>query len=508
MVESTLNLSQIEKELSKNALIKDAIIIEQDDNTIKAFITLKPLVDPKAENRQVKLWRTMFDKGMYATIKNKPGSTIGRDFTGWVCQYNSIPIDIAEMNEWLDDTIHQILTTHGEDHSLDVLELGTGSGMILFNLIPNLRCYHGLDPSPNVIDFVAATARSIPSLEGKLHLYQGTALDFHLLKEATPTLAIINSVAQYFPSSNYLLNVIQGLLDLNTLSTIFFGDMRSFALEPEFCISKALSQFGETISKEDLRKELGQPHSEFLVDPAFFTSLVERLPERIASVEILPKHMKASNELVQYRYSAVIHVKNSHSQEPMIQPQDWIDFSQQNLNRESLCSLLSTTFEDVVAISNIPYSKTIFEREVLSSLQISDEKPDWLSNVRVNSQKIPSLSALDLDLIAEETGFEVKSSCARQFSQKGGLDAIFCRNSALGKQFRFPVDHVERKWEWFANEPLKGKKIQVKAGGNPPQAVLDVLKTQGLEGRCDVVILEELPVKEGMVDREVLEKMR
>lgn len=48
---------------------------------------------------------------------------------------------------------------------------------------------------------------------------------------------------------------------------------------------------------------------ELLVDPAFFTALRERLPDLVEHVEILPKKMKATNELSCFRYAAVIHVK-------------------------------------------------------------------------------------------------------------------------------------------------------------------------------------------------------
>lgn len=277
------------------------------------------------------------------------------------------------MNEWLDDTINQILTSHGINHSLDILELGTGSGMISPNLTKNLRSYHGLDASPNAVDFVGATALTIPELDSKLHLYLGTTLDFHLLGTVAPTLAIINSVVQYFPSSSYLLNVIQGLLRLKGIRTIFLGDVRSYALEEEFSVSRALDKLGAKASKAEVRKEMTQAYSEVLVDPAFFT-----------------KH---------------------------------------ELNREHLLCRLKASTEDIMAVSNIPYSKTIFERHVIGALQeAAEESPDWLSMARSKSEALPSLSAKDLDIIAEQAsrqGIRSKSyaSLWRAYLPRQGFQA-------------------------------------------------------------------------------------
>lgn len=65
--------------------------------------------------------------------------TIGRDFTGWVSAYNGKPLDKVTINKWLDDIMETILAYANSGRLVDVIELGTGSGMILCGLVHYLR---------------------------------------------------------------------------------------------------------------------------------------------------------------------------------------------------------------------------------------------------------------------------------------------------------------------------------------------------------------------------------
>jgi hypothetical protein len=92
--------------------------------------------------------------------------------------------------------------------------------------------------------------------------------------------------------------------------TIFFGDVQSFALHKEFLIMRAI-EGQRYLSQEDLRHillNMQKSEPELLVDPGFFTSLLETLPGLVHHVEIMPKVMTATNELSCYRYAAVVHL--------------------------------------------------------------------------------------------------------------------------------------------------------------------------------------------------------
>jgi amino acid adenylation domain-containing protein len=467
--------------------------------------------DEEAEHMQV--WSGVFDGDKYVSIDN--GQVLGRDFVGWTSMYDGAVIDRGEMNEWLDDTIAAMNQNLGAGH---VLELGTGSGMILFNLIQGLSSYIGLDPSDRAVDYVSKAAQSIPSLANKTRVYKGTADQVSQLPgPITPNLVVCNSVAQYFPSQEYLFNVIDELVQKEGMETLFFGDMRSQAMYNEFCVTQVLSRSGDNISKADLRQsiaDIGRKEMEFLVDPGFFTGLQSRLPEFIEHVEILPKNMVATNELSCYRYAAVIHVKRQATQQRRvhtIQKDHWVDFAEQGFDHSALVQRLRDSSPQTLPVSNIPYKKTIHERFIVehlakSTIDASSDQDDWVSSLRTAAQQCPSFSAYELKEIAKQTGYQVEISWARQFSLHGGFDAVFHRiepdQEGTRVLFQFPNDHEGRPLNTMTSQPLLQQ---------ARQRVREELKARLLNHLPAymipkvITILDEMPVNaNGKVDRKAL----
>ncbi|KAH0433358.1 hypothetical protein CcaCcLH18_05887 [Colletotrichum camelliae] len=546
------DIHAVEQLLRSHESVKDAAVLyvqRYGENTLVGFVTLHDQAletqirtlgqsGDEFEAEQVQLWESVFDRRVYATIDDEARrETVGRDFTGWISAYDGSALDKTNMNEWLDDTIEMVVTHGIRDRSVNVVELGTGSGMILFSLARHIRSYHGIEPSRRAVDFVSATVQSIPELADKVHVYEGTATDFHLLGSPSPNLVIINSVAQYFPSQAYLLEVVEGILKFGSVQTVVFGDIRSFALQKEFLVTKALhGATGGKTTKSALREkilELEQAEIELLVDPAFFTSLPDRFPGLVQHVCIVPKKMKATNELSCYRYAAVLYTasESRHSGEKQqqqlasdmreVEDDEWIDFVAHRLDRATLSHRLTTESPDIMAVSNIAYSKTAFERHCLDALtdgkeqeENGDDDSTWLASIRQSSQESPSLSALDLENIAQEAGYQVEASWARQFSQRGGLDVVFYRTQQPsdteagsgrcgGKTlWRFPTDHLDREPSAFSNQPLQQQARQT-IQRQLFESLEDQLPMESVPE--DIVILSTLPTTaDGKVDRQKL----
>ena len=539
-----MDIHAVEQLMRSHESVKDAAVVsirrDGADARLVGFVTLHEQAlenqiatlgqsGDEYETGQVHLWESVFDRGIYAAIdRDVRPETIGRDFTGWVSAYDGSPLDKVAMNEWLDDTIETILAYSNSGRLLNVLELGTGSGMVLFSLTHHLGSYVGLEPSRKAVDFVTATAESIPELANMVHVYQGTATDLPLLGSAAPDVVVINSVAQYFPSQTYLSEVVEGILQLGSVQTIVFGDIRSYPLQREFLVTKALhGAGGKEASKRVVRErisEMEQAEMELLVEPGFFTSLPDQFPHLVKHVSILPKKMEATNELSCYRYAAILHVSDQTQRGEEQQQQqlaseirevvddEWIDFVAHKLDRVTLSRRLVAATPNTMAVSNIPYSKTIFARHCLDSLAAGQGEEDddsaWLASVRESSQDSPSLSASDLVRIAQEAGYQVEISWARQRSQRGGLDAIFHRvqpsdTISGGKVlFRFPTDHQARSPSTFSNQPL-----QQQAKQTIQQQLFETLEDQ-LDMDLvpeDILFLDTLPANaDGKVNRQVL----
>lgn len=535
-----IELGEVEEVLLSHECTNDAVVVlqgaDEPDPWLAGFVTIchdddepEPRGDKLAavyavklqqEEQNVQGWGDQFDEETYADIDRTTFESVGRDFIGWSSMYDGSEIDKWEMNEWLDDSVASIL-----DGRLAgcVLEIGCGTGMMLFNLAKHgLESYIGLDPAARAIEFTARAAKCTPGLAEKVTVFKGTAEDVLVLDmPASPTLVVINSVVQYFPSLDYLLRIINHLVSLGTVSTIFLGDIRSFALHREFSAKRALHMGAEDASRKEfgqIIENLGRSEPELLLDPGFFTSLPNSIPG-VKHVEILPKTMKATNELSSYRYAAVLHVNNSPSRDQHcdiihdIERDCWVDYASNNLNYESISSMLNAE-PAMVAISNIPYSKISYEREIVRMVELEDLRSQinegaWLKVAQQQSDSKSSLCAFDLVQLAQQAAYRVEVSWARQYSQHGGLDAVFYRSSGdataiHGRRslFRFPTDHEGRALHTLSSNPLSQQRE-----GRIRQELEQLLKAQlpSYMVPHSISILEKIPVnRNGKKDRRKL----
>ncbi|UKZ52659.1 NRPS [Trichoderma virens] len=530
-----VELGEVECALRSHKLVHDAIAVlhygdtdgNSDDARIAGFVTTSAELEDEAQNGDesqiVSMWKDRYDADSYTGFNDIRPEAYGRDFTGWTSMFDGKDIDKAEMNEWLDDTIATILSGGPPGH---VLEVGSGSGMILLNILDGLQSYVGLDPSERANNLIGKMSKSLPELNNKVTMYKATAADVCRLEKAAapPDLVILNSVAQHFPSQEYLYQFVEDLLQLGTEMTLFFGDIRSYALHKDFLAARALRMAGDEVKLDTIRRmvaDMERIESELLVDPAFFTGLVSRLPDRIEHVEIIPKKMRATNELSCYRYTAVVHVKAGGHQASAtaikkqirhIPQSDWIDFVERGLDRGSLLHLIRASLDSstsALAISNIPYTKTILERHMVESIRTeksNDFVGNWVSHMRQRAESCAHLSVTDLHALAEEAGYSVEISWARQYSQRGGLDAVFHQYASDKRKgrilFDFPTDYQNRPYASLSSHPLKHQIRQ-----KTQEQLYELAKTQLPQYMIpqSITILDSMPVNEnGKIDRRAL----
>lgn len=538
-----------EKELVAFVVADDKAVAQQTQQQDQGK---KQLGDSSQVEEQVKGWSEHFDVGLYTELSTVQASAIGRDFLGWKSMYDGSAIPLDEMTEWLDDTMRTILDGHRP--AGHVLEIGTGSGMILFNLGQGLKSYAGLEPSETAATFVNKTIDSIPTLRGKAQVHVGTATDASRILQcqgsspsSMPELVILNSVVQYFPTIDYLADVMETLTSMPGARRIVLGDLRSYPLNRQFLVSRALRSLGrgEAATKAAVRRkvmELEDREEELLVDPAFFTALAKRFSSRVSHVEILPKVMRATNELSAYRFAAVVHVREAEqgaddktSSESAgsdlidINAAQWVDFSASGMDRESLVRLLkesaaagrtspSDDSPPLVAVCNIPNSKNIAEGHLVKVLEgengqgageeEDDESEDWVALARSRAESSTSLSAADLVELAQEAGLRVGLSWARQRSQQGGIDAVFYRDSR-NVRFRFPVDG-DTTASGSQSLPLANRPLQRQEHRRIVASINESIRTilPSYMVPAQIVVMAKMPFNpNGKVDRKALRSM-
>ncbi|HJK88002.1 MAG TPA: amino acid adenylation domain-containing protein, partial [Candidatus Megaira endosymbiont of Mesostigma viride] len=311
-----IELGEIESVLSNYPDIQQSIVLAKDyknkseelfnDKYLVAYYLRKHKSNVESNTVEfIEDWREVYQQD-YSSTGQYGNQEYKNNFTGWISSYTGEQINNYEMLEWLESTIARIL----ELDPKVVLEIGSGSGLILFNLLKHVKYYVGIDFSANVIDYTRnIVQKNLKDNQVSLYCAPADLVPYH--KIPVYDTVVINSVVQYFPNLEYLTKVInQVIVNMGSSGTLFIGDVRDYRLLECFHYSvQKLKKVREVNLEEILyfaRKE-----KELLISPEYFIYL-KNTHYHISHVEIMPKIGKGFNELNCYRYDVIIHVnKNS-----------------------------------------------------------------------------------------------------------------------------------------------------------------------------------------------------
>jgi len=246
------------------------------------------------DETRVEAWRILYD-WVYST----PGAE--SEFVGWHSSFTGQSIPVAEMEEWREATVRSILDLHPRR----VLEVGVGTGMVMAHVAPHCESYIATDFSP-VATTLLKRRRSVPR---HVELLVMEAMEAVELTSRQVDLVVLNSVVQYFPNADYLLRIIQRVLELLPVGgRVFVGDVRDLRLLSPFRYAVARSAMGAGAGWRallDAADETIRSERELLVHPDFFARLGESVPN-VGCVDIRVKRGKGSSEMNAYRYDVVL----------------------------------------------------------------------------------------------------------------------------------------------------------------------------------------------------------
>jgi amino acid adenylation domain-containing protein len=397
---------------------------------------------------QVSEWSGVFDD---AYARDEEDGTF--NIAGWTSSYTSKPLPSSEMREWLERTVEQILLLQPRR----VLEIGCGTGLLLFAIAPSCESYAGIDVSETGLASIRRTLEQADLDLPQVELAHAAAHELDHVSQGSVDTVVLNSVVQYFPNVEYLVEVLSQALDkLTPEGRLFIGDVRSRPLLEAFHASVELHRAPPEMTLERLRARIGERverERELVLDPALFGTLLARLLPS-GHVEIRLKRGSYENELSRFRYDLIIH-KSACTRENA-QPQR-LSWDEHRLDTDGLRERLSGGRAPSLLVTGIPNAR--LDREaLLVELLAGDIGGANVADARqaLAVGRPSSVDPMLLGSIGEELGYEV--DLAGDAQDPTSFQALF--RHAGGAPLVWPPSDDDRPWSAYANRPSRQRRIR------------------------------------------------
>ncbi|PSM49201.1 non-ribosomal peptide synthetase [Chroococcidiopsis sp. CCALA 051] len=468
-----IELGEIETLLLQHPTVRETVAIAHEnatDKRIVAYIVLNRDSTqelPNLQEEQVKQWQNLYDQTYHQPATNNDATF---NIIGWNSSYTDRPIPKEQMQQWVSDRTQQILSLQPQR----VLEIGCGTGLLLFQIAPHCTQYWGTDFSSASIEYIEQQLATQPLPQVKL--LQRMATNFEGLEANSFDAVILNSVVQYFPSVDYLLQVLeQAIYTVAPGGFVFIGDVRSLPLLSAFHAAVQLERADNTVSREHLQQQVQTAifqETELAIDPAFFHALKQHL-ERISHIQIQLTRGRYCNELTQFRYNVILHIEADPPSLPPSQGElggsssppfqgglggsSQLNWTQDNVNLAQVRQQLAEK-PAALSITKIPNARVVGAVKTAQWLVEGTQAPKTAGKMREALEQVTSgIEPEDWwDLVAE-LPYTVDVSWSNA-DNTGCYDVTFQHQSTTKNSAILPFQeqvNLTRPWKTYANDPLQ-----------------------------------------------------
>ncbi|MCO6509298.1 MAG: amino acid adenylation domain-containing protein [Aridibacter famidurans] len=500
-----IELGEIERELTRHPSVSNAVVAAREDtpgdNRLVAYLVSDGKDNLQADELgdESTYWQKQWDVLYSSAIaEEKDWGNVSEDPTLKVVQWTEDVIDPeAEMREWIDPVIGRLSEINAEN----ILEIGCGTGLLLFGLAPNFARYVGTDYSGVVLANLEERIKSSPVDKDRIELLQRPADNFEGLDEGSFDLVIVHSVAQYFPNMEYLEKVLRGAARLvRPGGKIFVGDVQNFALLETFHTESIVSRAEDTLSIDELKQRISKRlelESELTVDPEYFHALADRLPE-IGTVDIQLRRGRLDNEPTKYHYDVMLTVGEKAAADESTERVKW---AESGFDLSGLEKTLREKSPEVLCIDDIPNARIVNQVEqqklLLGAAGISDVRGLRGAIETHNAGIHPE----DVWEMAEATGYRAELRWADDPSN-GRFDLVLYRGDVAPPAVPYRRARVQKRISDYGNNPansLSGKNLVSELRKHLSKRLPDYMLPSAF------VLIDKLPLTpNGKVDRKAL----
>ena len=475
-----IELGEIEAVLNQYLLLAQNVVVAREDShgdgDKRLVAYLVPALQKVALSEQLAQWQSEYIsdwQSLYERTYSQGQDSLTDltfNITGWNSSYTHQPLPASEMREWVENTVSRILALQPERG----LEIGCGTGLLLSRVAKHCLEYWATDYSQGAIQYVEQVCNAVEGLE-KVKLRCQMADNFEGIALHQFDTVVLNSIIQYFPSVDYLLQVLEGAINvIGERGQIFVGDVRSLPLLEPYHAAVQLAQASDSKTVEQWQQQVRQSvagEEELVIDPTFFLALKQHFSQ-ISWVEIQPKRSPAHNELTQFRYDVTLHLEPINNQ-PLLSGNPtvitWLNWQLDQLSLTQIKDKLLTDKPEFWGIRGIPNQRV---EQALKIWEWVENAPDVETVEQLKKllkqQVDTGINPEQVWQLAESLGYTAHLSWWES-SQDGSFDVIFQRNSEAEDSKKLTLSKLAfwddkaiktKPWTDYTNNPLRGKLVQ------------------------------------------------